>query len=570
MIKSLRIENFILVDKLELHFGSGLQVVTGETGAGKSIIIGAIETIFSGVIKPGMVFDETRSALLEINLDLSIKNEDLKYLLETYEVDISEGEVFFSRTIYPGNRSKVFLNGRRISNKIAEEFKFAIMDFHSQKDHQKLMDNSYQLSILDKFGNHTSHLNKFRIDYLELKEKYKKITDMLSNEKELEDRIKLYEYQVNEIETIDPVIGEDEKLQNEMNVLAHSEEIINLSANMIQTIFESENSVYDVLNSYIIKLSKFETDNQNIKNVLEYLRNSTANFDDIISELNIVQNIIEIDSSHLSGIEERLDQLNSLKLKYKKDIPGIIEHYQKIKKTLETSSSNQERIKKLQNEIDSGKELLWSEAEDLSRLRKKAAVKFEQQISKNIKKLAIPEAEFKITFDKVTVKKDLTHEMNGLTQSGQDRIEFFFTANTGVKMQPLKYAASGGEFSRVLLAIKKMLSEKIESRTIIFDEIDTGIGGQTAGIIGDYIYKIGKNHQVICITHLPQIASFADNNYVVKKVKDKKSPVIKIKKLKEDEIKKEIARMLSGTKSELALKHAEEMINKTKGDKLND
>ncbi|MBC8383982.1 MAG: AAA family ATPase, partial [Candidatus Cloacimonetes bacterium] len=185
MIKSLRIENFILVDKLELHFGSGLQVVTGETGAGKSIIIGAIETIFSGVIKPGMVFDETSSALLEINLDLSIKNEDLKNLLETYEVDISEGEVFFSRTIYPGNRSKVFLNGRRISNKIAEEFKFAIMDFHSQKDHQKLMDNSYQLSILDKFGNHTSRLNKFRINFLELKEKYKKITDMLSNEKEL-------------------------------------------------------------------------------------------------------------------------------------------------------------------------------------------------------------------------------------------------------------------------------------------------------------------------------------------------------------------------------------------------
>ena len=562
MIKSLRIENFIIVKKLNLDFEKGLMVLTGETGAGKSIIVGAIDVILGGKVRSGMVFDEEKTTRLEVVFIIDKQNKKFLELLSKYEVDISDNEVFFTKEIYPNLKAKVFLNGRRITNSIIKEFREVLLDFHSQKDQQKLLDNTYQLEILDSFGNLTLQRKEFEEKFLDVKKIISELQNLKEQEQEKEEKIKLYQYQVNELEEIDLKEEEDEKLQNELNLLTHAEEIIEQSADIEQKVFENENSVYDIINYFIVQLTKFSDDNVHIKKSVDLLQESLTNLEEAITEIRQVQNFVNLDKHRLKEVESRLDTLNMIKNKYKMDIPKILDYLKKVKREIDFYSSGKKQIEILEKNYSQEKKKLQVLAEQLSKERQKIALKFEKEIVQNIKKLALPEANLKIRFDKVNTKKEFTSDFKYLTRSGQDEIEFFFSANRGVKMQPLKYAASGGEFSRVLLTIKKILSGKMDKKTIIFDEIDTGIGGNIAKLLGKFIANIGKSHQVICITHLPQIAAFADNNYAIKKRKGTKFPGIEIKRLNEKDKKEEIARMLAGTGSKLALKYAEEILKK--------
>ncbi len=562
MIKSLQIENFIIVKKLKLEFENGLQVLTGETGAGKSIIVGAIDVVLGGKVRSGMVFDEEKTAYLEVVFNIEKDNKKFNDLLSKHEVDISDDEVFFKKEIYPNLKAKSFLNGRRITNSIIKEFREILLDFHSQKDQQKLLDNTYQLEILDSFGNLISERKGFEEKFLDVRKKLDELQNLQKQEQEQEEKIKLYQYQVNELEDLCLKEKEDENLQNELNLLTHAEEIIEQSADIERKIFEDENSVYDVVNSYIVRLTKFSSDNIHIKNTVNLLQESLANLEEAITEIRQVQNFINIDKHRLKEVESRLDTLNMIKNKYKMEITEILTYLKKIKEDISFYSSGKKRIEFLEKEYHLEKNELKNLAEQLSKKRQKIALKFEKEIEQNIKKLALPEAKIKIRFDKVNAKKEFTSGLKYLTRCGQDEIEFFFSANRGVKIQPLKHAASGGEFSRVLLTIKKILSGKMDKKTIIFDEIDAGIGGNIARLLGEFISNIGKFHQVICITHLPQIASFADTNYAIKKKIGTKFPGIEINKLNEKEKKEEIARMLAGSGSKLALKYAEEILKK--------
>ncbi len=562
MIKSLSLKNFIIVRNLELDFEDGLQVLTGETGAGKSIIVGAIDVILGGKVRSGMVFDEEKSATLEVVFSIEKANKKFLELLSKNEVDISEKEVFMAKEIYPNLRSKCFLNGRRISNPIIKEFREVLLDFHSQKDEQKLLDNSYQLEILDSFGGLVSQRKRYEEKFFEVRTKLTELQNLRKLEHERAEKVKLFQYQVDELEDLDLKEKEDENLQNELNLLTHTEEIIKQSQEIENRIFEQENSVYDTINSFIIRLGKFSEDNIHLKNTIEHLHGSLANLDEAISEIRQIKEFLDVDKSRLKEVENRLDTLNLIKNKYKMEIPEILAYLKKIKGNLDSYSEGKKKSEILGKVCSGKKDELKKSAVILSENRRKNALKFEKDIEHNIKKLAIPDAKIKIRFDKVNAQKDFTPDLEYLTRRGQDEIEFFFSANRGVKMQPLKDAASGGEFSRVLLTIKKILSAKMDKKTIIFDEIDTGIGGNTARLLGEFIANIGKFHQVICITHLPQIASYADINYAIKKRKGKKFPTIEIKKLNEKEKKEEIARMLAGNGSITALKYAEEILKK--------
>ncbi len=561
MISNLSIKNFVIVKELDLKFEEGLQILTGETGTGKSIIVGAINVIFGGAIHAGMLYDESKPAFLEVTFNIDKSNKKFLELLSKHEIEPSENEVFFLREISTNLRGKSFLNGRRISNSIVKEFREVLLDFHSQRDQQKLFNENVQLEILDKFGNLVSQKDVFEKEFKKIQSKLKELEKLQKQEKTAQERIKLYEYQIGELEEIDLKIGEDEKLQNELNLLNHAEEILNHSSLLEQEIYEKENSVYDIINSFVHKLSNFEEDNSHIKKAISSLQESLGNLDDTISEIRQIQNIINLDSLRLEEVEERLNTINSIKAKYKKNVPEILDYCSKIKDEISSFTSVKNKILKIQLKIDDNSEKLWKKANVLTKKRKEAAKRFENEIKTNIHKLAIPDARIKIRFDKELTKKDFTNILNGLTYSGQDKVVIFFSANIGVKMQPFKYAASGGELSRFLLTIKKILSDKLEKKTIIFDEIDIGLGGKTAELLGEFIFNISKYHQVICITHLPQIASYAKDHFLINKKKKANFTEIEIKKIDKNERKQEIARMLAGSKTELALKHAAEILS---------
>ena len=562
MIKSLKVENFIIVEKLNLEFENGLQVLTGETGAGKSIIVGAINIIFGSDIHPGMLLDDSLPSKLEAVFDIDNNNRKLIKLFKNYDIDISEGEAFFAKEIGVNLRSKSFINGRRVSKDTIKEFRVLLIDFHSQRDQQKLFDTDFQLEVLDIYGKLTNLREHFTSKYKETENKIKKLKKLQNAERELAEKIKLYQYQIDEIEKIDPVIGEDAKLQAELNLLTNAEDILNIATQLEQEIYEKENSVYDTISLYISQLAKFKDDNKNIEEAVNFLQDASANLDNSINSIREVQNIIEVDSSRLEYIQSRLTLLNNLSVKYKQNMEGILEYRNGIQQQIDSYSSGKEEISVLNNEIIIYLENINKLAEELSAKRTNVAINFEKEIITNINKLAIPDAEIEFKFNELENTIGISDRLSGLNETGKDAVDIYFSANKGVKLQPFRVAASGGELSRFLLAIKKILSDRLDRRTIIFDEIDSGIGGRTSELLAEFIHDIGKHHQVLCISHLPQIASYSDRHFSIEKISGSKSSEVKVKILDENERRVEIARMLSGSDSELALQHAAELRNK--------
>jgi len=562
MIKGLSVENFIIVKNLNLEFENGLQVLTGETGAGKSIIVGAINLIFGSDIHTGMLLNDSLPAKLEAVFYIDNDNRKLIKLFKNYDIDISEGEVFFAKEIGTNLRSKSFINGRRVSKDIIKEFRTLLIDFHSQRDQQKLFDTDFQLEVLDIFGNLTQIREQFSSKYKEVEGKIKKLKKLQIAESDLAEKIKLYQYQIDEIEKIEPVIGEDAKLQAELNLLTNAEDILNIATQLEQEIYEKENSVYDAISSYISQLAKFKDDNKNIEEAVSFLQDASANLDNSINSIREVQNIIEVDSSRLEYIQGRLTQLNNLSVKYKQNIEEILEYRNNIQQQIDSYSSGKEEIIALNDEILVDLKSINKLADELSTKRKNAASNFEKEIVTNINKLAIPDAKIEFKFNELENSFGTSERLSGLNETGKDAVDIYFSANKGVKLQPFRIAASGGELSRFLLAIKKILSDRLERRTIIFDEIDSGIGGKTSELLAEFIHDIGKYHQVLCISHLPQIASYSDRHFSIEKISGSISSEVKVKILDENERRVEIARMLSGSDTELALQHAAELINK--------
>ncbi|MFO7895389.1 MAG: DNA repair protein RecN [Candidatus Cloacimonadales bacterium] len=562
MLSSLLIENFIIVKRLNLNFSQGLQILSGETGAGKSILVGAIQLSLGGKVKAGMLFDETKPAVIETVFEVNQANAELQNLIEKYEIELDEQEIFFRKEISTNLRGKSFINGRRVSNSIIKEFYQVLLDFHGQRNQQQIFEVEYQLALLDKYGNLEELRAEFEQDYQLIKSKTAQLKQLRKNELAQHEKMELYKYQINEIAEFQLQKDEDDILQHELNFLNHAEEIIATSESIEQEFYEQENSVYDLINNYIFKLGVYEKDNQQVAKAVSLLRDSAANLEEAIEELRAVQDFVDLDKDRLKQVEERLDAINMLKMKYQKDVNDILLYAQKIAAEREAFSSYSEKISELATELQNALILLQAKGQKLSAKRQQAALKLEKELEQNIQKLAIPDAAFQIKFDKAINKSIL--DLEDFQSNGLDKIEFYFSANKGKAVQPLKDSASGGEISRFLLAVKKILAEKLTPRTVIFDEIDTGIGGKTAELLGEFIADISRFHQVICITHLAQIAAFADGHFFVYKKSDQDKTVVDIAFLERAQRKKEIARMLSGSESELALKYAGEII-KNKG-----
>jgi len=558
MILRIKFKNFVLIKDLELDFHSGMNVITGETGAGKSVLVGGLNLVLGGIVRGNYFYEKDKNIYLEVDFTIDNNNTQLLNLIDKYCIELEDQELFFVKEINTNGKTVSFINGRRVTNSIIKEFRDVLLDFHSQNEQLNLNEPDYQLQILDAYGKLDKLRQEVSACYLEWQKEKHKLRDLIKKDKDLAEKTKLYEYQVAELEAMNLHLGEIEELDHEYKVLINADRIITLSQEVVQEVYEEENSLIDRFSSALNKLSEFSDDLTQINTACEFFNDAKALIEDGISSLREVEDVVFLDQERLQLVEDRIRSIEDIKSKYHlNSVELLLDYYQEINEFLLNKSALTNDILKQKESISLLETKLLKLADKLSLQRNKQANSLKAEIEANIENLSLPNSKVRFSFNNIPDE----YKLKEMTETGYDKINLLFSANLGVDLQPLKESASGGELSRMLLALKKILSDKLNPRTIIFDEIDVGIGGNTALYIADYIAKIGDKHQIICITHLPQVAAKGSTHFkILKTIHDKKTEIV-IHQLTNPERELEISRMLAGTTSKTSLKHAQEILN---------
>lgn len=564
MILRVKFKNFVLIKDLELDFQTGMNVITGETGAGKSVLVGGLNLVLGGMVRGNYFYEKDKNIYLEVDFDIDPNNLLLADLINKYSIEAEDNELFFVKEINTNGKTNSFINGRRVTNNIIKEFRDVFIDFHSQNEQLNLNDQEYQLQILDAYGSIEKLRDDVASSYLEWKKEKQQLKELIKKDKDLIEKARLYEYQVAELEAMNLKESEVADLDREYNILINADRIVSLSRDVVQEFWEIDNSLIDRFSSSINKLSEFSDDLAQIKAACELFYDAKALIEDGLSSLRGVEDIVSLDQERLQIVEDRIKSIEDLKTKYRlNSVKLLLKYYNDINEFLLNKSVLTGDIK-LQKELISSLETkLLQLADKLSQERNKYAQTLKSEIEANIENLSLPNAKVEFAFS--TLNPD--DRLKKISETGYDEVNLLFSANLGVDLQPLKESASGGELSRMLLSLKKILSDKLKPRAIIFDEIDVGIGGNTALYIADYIAKISDKHQVICITHLPQVAAKGTNHFQILKTINNQKTEIVIRQLNHKEREIEISRMLAGTTSATSLKHAQEILKHNLTDK---
>jgi DNA repair protein RecN (Recombination protein N) len=555
MIKSLRIKNLATIENLEIELKDGFSILTGETGAGKSIIIDSIRLILGEKASVDII----RTGKNETSIETIFKVSQGFSSLKDIEWDKSR-EIFLQRKIFKEGTGKGYINGILVPIRKFKQIKENTVDILGQNDHVFLRNNEYQLNYLDyysetlplrkKVNQLARHIKKSQIEINEIEEK----------KKQREQKMDYLEYQINEIEKSHLQLGEEEELRGERDLIKNAEKISSCIENALYITYEKEDSLSGLLSSLekdVKILTDFHPDFQPISENINQFSISMKEFTDDL--LKFKENYTGA-SEKLEKIEERLSQIENLKRKYGKTTKDILDTLKKAKEERSELTSSHEKISQLSEQLKTDYEDFQKLSNQLSELRRKGAKKLEKQIEEDIKSLGMEKAQFKIkfishppSFENLENRKDL----------GSEEIEFMLSPNPGEKPRPLRKIASGGELSRIMLVLKTISKDPEQFKTLIFDEIDSGIGGKTAELVGQKLSGLASQNQVICITHLPQIASFAAHHYKIEKEVTKNRTYTKIKKLNKQERVEEIARLLAGSHiTEASLQNAREMLEK--------
>lgn len=564
MLTELYLKNYILIRELKLSFREGMTVITGETGAGKSILVGALNLVFGKAGTQKIAYDSKKDVYLELTFQIASNQTEVNSFLAEIGFAADNGEIIVSREITAAGKSTSYLNGRKTGITVLRELHDLLIDFHHQRDQQNLLSQSFQLDILDRFGDLMPQRSDFRNSYQELKNTMQALKDLQEADELSKQMAELYRFQLDEINSANLTIGEDAELQQDYEFLSHSEEILTLAEEANQNIYEQENSLYDSLSKILNQITKFSGMSPSIQEICTKLEISLEGIQDVSHQLRTLKEQISADPERLNNVRQRLDLINNLKVKYKlNSLEEVLAYRDKINQAVESEDNRAEEIQALEKQIENRFQVVLAKADALSVKRHQTAIKLADSILKNIRFLSIPHARFEIQIDKKAKDKIILTEINKvLTDSGQDVVEFMFSANVGSPIQPLKEIVSGGELSRILLATKKSLAQVMPPRTMILDEIDSGIGGKTAGSMADFIHGLSESYQVICITHLAQIAARADNHISIEKKSKQKQTMIEVGFLDEPSRVTEIARMLSGQITDTSVSHARELLKK--------
>ena len=550
MLSRLRIQNYILIKELEADFHSRMTTITGETGTGKSIILGALGLIVGNRADASSLLDENKKCIIEGTFN--IKKYDLKKFFDKHELDWEE-ESILRREIAPGGKSRAFINDTPVTLNIIKELGEKLIDIHSQHQTLRLSSSAFQIALLDSNINHREILE----EYSGIFSSYKKINRGLGELKETEARSKKeYDYnlfQLNEIDAIQLQTGEIQKLEDELSILSNAETI---QFNLQQATFilsDDEQSILNRLRELKKSFNNISSLNPRLKAISERLDGVLIEGKDLNSEIEDFLDSVSVDNERMEEVSSRIQTINHLLTKhqlkseielnnYAEDLRSKVSRVESISEDIARLEKEQDKLLKRANEL----------ANTISSNRKKAIPGLEKNLVTLLKQVGIPEAQVLIKLEPSEILND----------TGKDRIDILFSANKGSKPDSINNVASGGELSRLMLCFKYVLADSIFLPTIIFDEIDTGISGEVAIQVGNMIKKLAARHQVMCITHLPQIAAMGDHHFLVYKKSGKDITQTHIRELNPDERIDEIAKMLSGNKpSSTAVESARELLN---------
>lgn len=551
MLLELNIENFAIIENMKIEFESGLNVLTGETGSGKSIIIDSLGLVLGQRANKDIIKKGKDRAFIEAVF--SSYDEETKDLLLEYGID-SGDLVVVSKEIREKGPSITRVNNRTVTSQILSKISSHLIDIFAQHESISLMDNKNQLKLIDDFsgkgqGELLAHLKELVEEINSLKNEYHEKSNMEQNK---DREIDLLEYQIKEIEEAGLSEYDDEELYEDFNALNNmTDTLIKLSEAkaLINEGYETS-SLEDILDKVIANIVDVTSYNKDLKEVEENLEDIRFRISDIAKDLDRYINSSEIDEERLQFLKERIDLVNNLKLKYGNNVKTINIFFEEISERLRFLQNFEDNLNKLLKKIKEKEKEALILAEKISKNRKNTAKILEKKVEEEINKLNIKDAKFKIDI----TDKDLSFD-------GIDKIEFLIAPNLGQDLMPMAKVASGGEMSRIMLGFKSIIAEKDNIPTLVFDEIDTGISGKTAQIVGNKIKEVSKDRQVIVISHLPQIVALADTHFAIKKDVVNNSTISTIDKLSYDERVKEVARLIGGMKiSEIAIETAKEMI----------
>ena len=552
MLTNVHVKNLALIDETEIYFKEGLNILTGETGAGKSIIIGSINLALGGKAPKDIVREGTDYGLVELVFE-SESNDVMKKLQEA-DISCEDGQIIISRKIVNG-RSTIRVNGETVSAAFLKELSPLIIDIYGQHDNQYLINKSKHLGLLDDFGGESIKSKMAKVD--ELYKMYKELSDSLKDfdmdEEERNKEISFLEFQINDIEEAALRSGEDDELEEEYKKITHSKKIAEALGGVYSAI--GDGIFAQSIERSIRELSQIVEFDCTIKGFYDILMDMEAMCRDLSRDIWEYMEEMSFDEERVHYVEERLDTINRLKLKYygkngNGSIDDVETNLDKLRERLEMLRNADTRLAAIKEELGRAETSLRAESIKLTAARKKAAGVFEKKLTEELKDLNFNEVSFKVDFE----------EASHFTSKGIDVAEFYISTNAGEKLKPLSDVASGGELSRIMLGLKTIMAGKEDTETLIFDEIDTGISGRTAQRVSEKLKLISKNHQVMAITHLPQIAAMADSHFLIEKSVKAGKTVTDISELDNEKAVMELARMLGGKEiTDIAVENAREM-----------
>ena len=563
MLQDLFIKDFALIDSLGVSFDKGLNIITGETGAGKSIIVGALNLLIGGRASPELIRSGANEARVEAVFNISSLDE-VRDLLSAWDIPCETNELIITRVVSKSGRNKITIGGRPATLHMLTQLGGHLLDISGQYSQQLLLQDTYHIDILDGFAG----IEEIRRTYEDLYASFQRLADQLTNltkrSHEVAQHRELLEFQYQEITRARLRPGEEEELLEEKKIISNAQMLRETTYGVYSQLYEDEHAVIPVLQQLAKSLKEASIVDHTLLPLQHEIQTASLSLEDCARSLYNYSQKISVDPHRLDDIETRLAELHRLKKKYGNSVQDILSYQSKIEKELAKLQETSISADSLHKSLVEHANRLWELAETLSQKRREAAAAFKKKVEAELSEIGFRKAIFTVVIDSAErlPYTDPGTAIQGLTNRGKDTVQFYISPNYGEEEKPLSRIASGGELSRIVLAIKRIAAQKYRVATLVFDEVDAGIGGAVAESVGAKLQDIARRHQVICITHVPQIAVFGTSHFAVTKTVLQGRTVTAIAPLSEKDRQSEIARMLGGRHiSSKTLAHAREMLD---------
>lgn len=563
MIKSIYIKDFALIDEIEVEFGEGLNIMTGQTGTGKSIIVGALNMILGERADTEVIRQGAGKAIAEGRI-LAGDTPEIRTILEQNAVEHSE-ELILRREIRDSG-SRAFINDTPVTIQVLKKVGDFLVDLHGQHDHQFLLKDENHRSVIDEFDSVAAALIQYRASFHSMKQLQNELRDLRKRESELEEKTELYRFQARELEEANLDPEEEERIDSEMNLLDNAEELDQKAAKIVELGNGEDISLIEILNNVKIHLEDMTRIEPEFKSYLDEVNTARISIQEAVQFTERYRSDIEFNPRRLEQLRQRQSELNRLRKKYNRDIPELIRYLSEIKSELNLAQNFDLEIQKLESRINEQAKVLKEKAEELHEIRVTSGRQLSKDIEEKLLHLGIPYPQFRVEVEWMRSDSgwiEIEGQPIQCTEEGCDDVRFFISTNKGEEPKPLAQIASGGEVSRVMLTLKSILAMEQQLPVMIFDEIDTGISGQISEKVGREMRKLSGYCQIIAITHQPQIASLAHHHFKVEKVESGDRTVTRIHSLTDEEHIHEVASLMSGEEiTASAITNAKELIDK--------